>query len=339
MTSRERVLSALNRKVVDRPAVQYYYSEVGYYEHGELLNELYKQYPGDFEPWQKKEIPKLAIERFDANGKYHFAEKDEWGTEWEYLVYGMMGHVRKPAIINPKDYLDYKFPRRSPLIYTSAEIEQYKKQYPVIKGEGFSFLERLSNIRGFEDALIDLMEDTEEVNIFLNNLTEYYLQRVYEFIKMGADCITFGDDYGTQQNLIISRDLFRDMIKPRLKKIMDPIKKAGINIHFHSCGKIDLLFEDFKDIGVTSIWPQLPVYDMKELKAACDQYSFSLAIHTDRADTMTLKKPEDVKELVHKEFDIFRPDLGNSWFYIEVDTGFPFENIKALVETVASFKA
>jgi hypothetical protein len=46
MTSRERAINTLKFKKVDRPAVQYYYSPVGYYEHGERLNELYAKHCG-----------------------------------------------------------------------------------------------------------------------------------------------------------------------------------------------------------------------------------------------------------------------------------------------------
>ena len=94
------------------------------------------------------------------------------------------------------------------------------------------------------------------------------------------------------------------------------------------------LFDEFKDLGVNSLWPQLPLYDPYELKRALDYYNFTLAIHTDRAGIMTSGTPRDVKETVLLENEIFKPRDGKSWFYIEPDTGFPFENIAALTETV-----
>ncbi len=70
----------------------------------------------------------------------------------------------------------------------------------------------------------------------------------------------------------------------------------------------------------------------------CRRLGLAVAIHTDRARTMTYGSPSDVRELVKKEFDIFRSKEGGSWFYIEADNGFPFDNIKALVETVAELR-
>ena len=51
---------------------------------------------------------------------------------------------------------------------------------------------------------------------------------------------------------------------------------------------------------------------------------------------MTSGSPAEVSELVGLENEIFKPKDGGSWFYIEADTGFPFENIKTLVEKVFS---
>jgi hypothetical protein len=135
---------------------------------------------------------------------------------------------------------------------------------------------------------------------------------------------------------MFSKDEFRRKIKPRLARILEPARKAGLHIHFHSCGQVLGLFEEFKDLGIGSLWPQLPVYDMKELKRALDFYGFSIALHTDRAYTMTSGTPEDVRDAVLLENEIFKPKDGGAWFYVEADTGFPFKNIRALVETVFS---
>ena len=343
MTSRERVINALNFKKVDRPAVQYAYFGPGYYEHGEKLNDLYEKYPGDFDKFIRQPIPVLPAENFDSDGNYHAFSTDDWGANYEYKVYGMMGHAFDFPIKTLKDYTEYKFPPLPDYTRSNNSFEWVKNQfantkndYFVMPGSGASYFERLSYIRGFENFMMDLYEDSAELNNFLDRLTDYFLENILALIKAGAEGIMFGDDYGTQNGLIISKDLFRHAIKPRLKRLTDPIKKAGLHIHFHSCGRVLELFDDFKDIGVNSVWFQMPAYDMTELRDACKEYNFSSALHPDRAVTMTHGTPEDVRELVLKINEVFKPKDGGSWFYIETDTGFPFENIKTLVETVYS---
>ena len=343
MTSRERVVNALSYKKVDRPAVQYLYTPVGYYEHGEKLNDLYEKYPGDFDRFSHQPIPVLPKENFDSDGNYHVFAKDGWDANYEYRVYGIMGHAFDFPIKSIEEAADFRFPPLPDYTYDALALDKlknhftnFKKEYFAMPGGGASYLERISAIRGFEDFLMDLYDDSAEINNFLDRLTDYYLENILALIKSGAEGISFGDDFGTQNGLILSKDLFRHALKPRFKRLTDPIKKAGLHIHFHSCGRVLELFDDFKDMGVDSVWLQMPVYDINELHDACREYNFSAALHPDRAMTMTHGTPDDVRRLILEINEVFKPKDGGSWFYIEADTGFPFENIKTLVETVYS---
>ena len=49
-TPRERFLASLRFEAPDKPALEYYYTDVGYAEHGEKLQALYERYPGDTAP-------------------------------------------------------------------------------------------------------------------------------------------------------------------------------------------------------------------------------------------------------------------------------------------------
>jgi len=53
---------------------------------------------------------------------------------------------------------------------------------------------------------------------------------------------------------------------------------------------------------------------------------------------MTFGSPEDVRELVFREYETFKLYDGGGWFYIEADNGFPFANIEALVRTIKEIR-
>ena len=78
---------------------------------------------------------------------------------------------------------------------------------------------------------------------------------------------------------------------------------------------------------------------MRDLAGRCRALGLAVAIHTDRANTMTFGTPEQVRELVRREYETFRMWEGGSWFYVEPDNGFPFENIAALVQTIAEWRS
>ena len=340
MNARERVHAAIDFKTPDQTAVQYFYTNVGYYEHGDKLNDLFEKHEGDFEPYQRRAIPKLPPEVFDPDGNYYERKTDAWGTVWEYRIYGIAGHTCEYPLNDWEQLGRYRFPALPAYVTDAsafqAELARIRKHqeshfYKVSVG---GFFERLIELRNFNDVLCDMYNMEEPLIRLLDRLTDYYEQHIAALILLGVDAITFGDDYGTQENLIFSQDLFRELFKPRYKRLIETAKKAGVCVHFHSCGKVGALFEDFKDMGVDSIWPQLPAYNMQELAYTCRDLKLALAIHTDRAYTMTSGTPSDVKALVEKEFEIFRPDKGGSWFYIEADNGFPYENMEALVKQV-----
>ena len=167
---------------------------------------------------------------------------------------------------------------------------------------------------------------------------ERNLASVERSVKAGVDGISMGDDYGSERGMVMSPACWRRFIKPRLARMLKPAVDAGLDIHFHSCGQISAILEDLRELGVTSIWPQLPAYNMQELAERCRSLGLAVAIHTDRARTMTYGTPQDVRELVKREFDVFRMLEGGSWFYVEADNGFPFANIEALVETIAQWR-
>lgn len=345
MNHRERALAAMWRQPSDGVAVQYYYTDVGSFEHGEKLNQLFAAHPGDFAPFTRLEQPQLSTEMLDDQGHYYEQKTDEWGTLWEYLIVGRMGHAIGFPIQEPEDYPRLVLPPLPDFVTdagayarTRREVELQKQGYVYLANGGYSFLERLTALRGFEDTMCDLYEFGPELEGFFERLTDYYLQSIQKWVEMGVDAVAFGDDYGTQQSLLISPDLFRRTIMPYLDKLMQPLRQAGIHIHFHSCGMVQALLPLFEELGVNSIWPQLPAYDMRALAAECRVRKMAVAIHTDRANTMTHGTPEDVRALVRLENEVFRPQEQGGWFYVEVDNGFPYENIVALVEEIYTLR-
>lgn len=339
MNHRERALAALKRQEADVPAVQYEYTECGYIEHGKKLYDLYRMYPGDFS--SVGQMPQVeAPIQYASSDTYYEVKTDDWGVEWEYRIRGRMGHTIRNPIQDESDYETYRMPALPRYVTDPAafgelcrQVQAEKQSHISYKG-GFSYLEKLTALRGFENIMMDLYDESDLLKEFMNRMTDYYLADVQKLIAAGVDAVTFGDDYGTQQSLLISPEIFRKMIMPHLERLMEPIRNAGIHIHFHSCGQISSLFPYFEELGINSIWPQLPVYDMEWLAAKCREHKFSLAIHTDRAVTMTHGTPDDVRKMVQKEYKIFEPEKNGAWFYIEVDHGFPYQNIEALIQEI-----
>ncbi len=342
MTSRERVKAALRFQPVDRVPLQYYNTPVGFYEHGEKLNNLYASLPGDFAPFVRQPIPMPPPEDFDAAGRYHAFRTNEWGARIEYRIFGIAGIVRDHPLSDLSKLDAYRFPSGAPLSGAAFERERariaaHQREYFACVGAG-SLFERLKELRPDEDVLCDIALGEPGICTLADRIVEYDASYVELAVKTGADAISFGDDYGAERAMLLSPDLWRQFFKPRLKELFRPAVDAGLDVIFHSCGMILPILDDLRDVGATAIWPQLPLYDMESFAARCRALGLAVAVHTDRANTMTYGTPAQVRALVEREYEAFRMHAGGAWFYVEADNGFPFENIRALVETIAQFR-
>lgn len=338
MTGRERVQAAMHGRPADKIPVQFYYSPVGYYEHGEKLNALYATLPGDFGPYVRKPPTGPAQADLDAEGRYHAFRRDEWGTLWEYRIFGVTGIPAAYPLADITLLEQYALPPAPPRSGPDfnafcARMADHRQQYYDLQNAG-SFFQQLIALRPEADVLCDIALNEPEINRLADRIIAYDAALVDLAIASGADGISFGDDYGTERDLIMDPALWRSFFKPRLKALFAPAVNNKLDIHFHSCGQISRILGDLREIGVTSIWPQLPAYVMENLAGQCRDLGLAIAIHTDRACTMTHGTPRDVHDLVMREYEVFRMAEGGSWFYIEADNGFPFANLEALIETI-----
>ncbi|HOD93868.1 MAG TPA: uroporphyrinogen decarboxylase family protein [Clostridia bacterium] len=342
MNSRERVNAAIHFKPVDKVPLQYNYTPVGYFEHGDKLNELYKAYPDDFGPFEYKEVPVLTKNQLDENGNYHEFKKDEWDTVWEYRIYGIAGIPHIYPLSDMDKLKDYIVPSQPDIgseqfLIDKQQAVEHKKSYYLSRFAG-TLIEKIKALCPDENVYCDMAEGTKEINQLADMIVEYYEKKIQYLLAIDVDGFYFGDDYGTEKSMLLSPSLWRSFFKPRWERLFEPIRKANKNIHFHSCGYVLPILQDLAELGVHSIWPQLPAYDMVDFAKYCRSLKLAVAIHTDRANVMTFGTPSQVKDLVKREYEVFRMQEGGSWFYVEADNGFPFENMKALVETIASYR-
>ena len=127
--------------------------------------------------------------------------------------------------------------------------------------------ERIHFLMGFENAMVALYEEPEAVY----DLAGAIADKKIEFIHLAAryykpDYFTYLDDYAHMGGLMMSPNLFRELFKPHIARIVEACKKTGMNYKQHCCGKMEALFDDFLDIGITAFDPVQPVNDLAAMK-------------------------------------------------------------------------
>ena len=338
----ERVQAALAFQPVDKVALQIHPSPGGLYNHGQKLLDLMRACGHDFDDQRGLALPVVPGEDFDPDGRYRRIATDEWGTTWDYRIYGVWGHRIKYPLQDIECLRDWRPPpiqklHGLALEQARAEAAAHRQTYYLLGG-GVSLFETMQSLRPYEDLLIDIADDTSEINRLADLLMDYYAVVIENALAIGVDAITVGDDYGTQQSLILSPKTWRRFFLPRYRALFEPIKRAGKRIVFHSCGKVEPLLADLRSVGVDAVWPQLPLYESHHLAQLSRELGLALMLHPDRGELMQRGTPRQVRDYLLRLVDDYRCLNGGSWLYLEVDPGFAWPNVQAMFETVMQMR-
>jgi uroporphyrinogen decarboxylase len=108
-------------------------------------------------------------------------------------------------------------------------------------------------------------------------LWDMYLDAVGPFV----DVVQRASDFGTQMSLMISPDLYRRLLKPAERRVMELIRRKApqARLWFHSCGAVRPLIGDFIDLGVTILNPVQPLAAGMESAALKRDFGDRLCFH------------------------------------------------------------
>ena len=157
-------------------------------------------------------------------------------TEWREKV-----HIPDPAAYDWK--ADYEMECKM--------LGEPDREHQIIDfGFGNGVFERLAALMGFEDALVAIASEPEEVDALFTAITDYKIKALDYIIDIWhPDTITYFDDVATQRNLFISPATYRSLIKPHHKRFAQECLKRGDLPNYHSCGYAQDIVEDMIDCG------------------------------------------------------------------------------------------
>ena len=163
--------------------------------------------------------------------------------------------------------------------------------------------ERVNQMVGFENALCAFYECPDEMKELLNAIADYKIKCVELAHKtLKPDVIHMHDDWGTNDNMFFSPDIWREFIKPIEKRYADKIHELGMIYMHHSCGHIEQIIPDLVEIGVDAINPMMISNDLDTLMEKYgDKITFCGGIDS---QTMEIEAtPEAVTREVRKAMD------------------------------------
>lgn len=350
MNPRQRVLATLDRRPVDRPPIDIWYT-------GEVHDALLKHTgtTSDLDMWRALGVDKMAWIHAEYTGE--LAPKVEgaelvtpWGCQLkvvesgssrylEHMVYPLAGMEEVEEL---KAYPWWPDPEAFDLEPLFERIELVGSEYATL-GPWISIFEIYCQVRGLEEAMIDLLANPEFVTFALDKIEAIQtrlLERIFTDGRQKPDLIFVSDDMGSQNNLLMSLETWEEHVGPRLKRWCDLIHRHGSRVFYHTDGAVRPLITRLIDAGIDVLNPLQHRCPGMDLKALAADFGDRVAFHggVDTQGVLPFGSPDEVRAETRHCLDSLAetPFICASCHNIQAGT--PVENILAMIETVRSCK-
>jgi uroporphyrinogen decarboxylase len=353
MTPRDRVIAALNHETTDRAPFQATFTP-------EFANRLRKHFglaPCGTEPhhreWYGYELELLTGQDALQAGagwftNYYLDDKpyvDNWGVQWKIDPYntpfgsGIYTNIKRGPLADDEPDVDhYQAPDpNAPGLYSHVErlVRDYKDEFYIIGRVHCTIFESAWALRGFENLLMDFYINPDLAGKLLDITFGYHLEVAKNMARIGVDMIWLGDDFGSQNGLLLNPDTWNEFFRPRYEQLCKEVKQINkdIKIAFHSDGCVYDIIPGLIDAGIDVLNPiQTECMNPQILK---DRYGDRLAFFGGMAvqSTLPMGSPADIR----REYEWLKATLGKNggWLcapthHVQQDT--PVENFLELIK-------
>ncbi len=328
MDSRDRVIKAIEFAEPDRIPNGCYNLAVPPGPRSESLKRLFGKYQQDF---ASVSGAARTLDWAQSWSKGSFT--DEWGVTWRNLQDGIIGQPVGHPLDDWGKLADYKLP--DPLINIEESRKSISKadhsKYLLL--DGGSIWHRLHYLRGFREILLDIVAGRKELFSLIDKLVDHNLEQLRSMLELDVDGVMFGDDWGTQQRLMIKLEQWRRIFKPSYKKMFDEVRKKGKHVFFHSDGYVIDILPDLIDMGLDVANVQVSLMGIRTLRERFGG-KLCIAADVDRQNVLPFGTQSQVKDLVKDIIQGFRGLGGGLILYGEIGPDVSIGNAESMLEAL-----
>lgn len=117
------------------------------------------------------------------------------------------------------------------------------------------FFENFNGIFGIENQLMWMALYPDELNELYRRQAEWTVQFADHCIDLGIDMVHISDDWGAQKDLMFSPVLWKEIVYPHFKKVVDHVHARGALCSLHSDGCVMKVLDGMAEMGIDLIHP------------------------------------------------------------------------------------
>ncbi len=300
------------------------------------------------------DLEPASVRRRNRNREPHSDCIDSWGSgqleitpgEWFPGVHPLKDARTSEELEAYPGWPDMSDPSRIAHVSKAAKRLAEENQYAILATPWLLFpFERAYAMQGMETFLLNMAMDGEFARELMERIAHFCKQLMGRFLtELGdhVDIIKIGDDLGTQQSLMISPKMYREILKPIHADFISFIKaRTKAKVLFHSDGDVAPLIDDFVEIGVDILNPiQTSAGTMSDLPELKKRHGKNIVFcgGIDSHRILPFGRPAEVRAEVKRVIEIMGP--GGGFMIGAVHTvmnDVPPENVLAMVDAVEEF--
>jgi uroporphyrinogen decarboxylase len=238
---------------------------------------------------------------------------------------------------NISEIEDYRWPDAKYLDFSgwNEKIKQYEGFY-IASGFWTCFYHNLMDMFGMESYLVNMFLNKELLHYVTDKVCQFYYDANEKFFDAAGntiDAFFFGNDFGTQLDLICGLEQFDEFILPWFRKFTKQAHDRGYQTILHSCGSVFKVIDRLIDMETDCLHPlQAKAANMNAEKLA-KHFKGKIAFlgGIDTQDLLVNGTADEVKQ------DVLRVKKAFGSFIISpsheaVLPNVPPENIEAMAE-------
>ena len=159
---------------------------------------------------------------------------------------------------------------------------------------------------GTETALLNMLAERDACKELFATMGRWTAACVADAIEAGADVIELSDDWGQQNTMLFSPDLWWELVYEPTKHIIDTAHGLGAPVLIHSDGDITLVLDGVKESGADGLHPVQESAGMNpETVRKVLGPEFCIMGGLDTVTALPVMSEDEIRDEVRRVFDVF----------------------------------
>jgi uroporphyrinogen decarboxylase len=314
---------------------------------------LLERFGVDFRMVQLPAATAPGLEIFEEDGYYAFI--DRWGSKLHMPIDGGLyfDWVDFPIQEASLEALEaYAWPTPDPPEYNARLREQAKHlhentDYALVGSAiiGGGIFEQPARTMGLESFMIAIVAEPAFADRMMDTITDIYIESCDSYLEQVGEYLevfTYWDDVCGQHGWLIAPDVYRKMVKPKQRRLIDAIKsKTDAKVYYHGCGAVFDLIPDLIELGFDILNPVQVSARGMDTKRLKETYGRDITFWGGGVNTQRLLSfgtAEEVRDDVKRRIDDLAPGGGFVFAATHnIQALVPPENVIAMFETALEY--